>query len=356
MKIGILTFHRAHNYGAVLQCYALQEFLKKLGHDVQVIDYRQPYIEKKYTVVSRKHLKRLILHPNSLFQYIKYEVLQKEKVRQYFCDFCKTYLQISKEGDAIPNDFDAYIIGSDQVWSINCLGGVYDEVYFGKFAHKKGSKIIGYSISTNLRSIEYIGKERLISLVGNFDSLSLREEKLADIIKEKTGANISVTLDPTLLSTQDTWDCIINSSWKERKYVLVYYVTRPIGNYPYRVMLEKARNISEHYGLELVDLSKMDYSVSDFVSAFKYATCVITSSFHATVFSLLFKRPIYPIKLHDGQDDRYTELMRSLSLEKYVAELDDDFSSIPDVDYSSVDTLLKSLRESSELYIQNSLK
>ncbi len=355
MKIGILTFHRAHNYGAVLQCFALQEFLKKMGHDVQVIDYRQPYIEKKYSVFSLKYLFRLLLHPVGLLHYIKYEMPQKKKVRRNFYFFCKTYLQICKEVNTIPNDLDAYIVGSDQVWSINCLGGVHDEVYFGNFEHKKGSKIIGYSISTNLRSLEFIGSERLISLIRNFDRLALREEKLAFLLKEKIGSNISVTLDPTLLTTEETWDSLINTSWKERDYVLVYYVTRPIGNYPYRIMLEKAKILAEQYGFELVDLSKMDYSVSDFVSAFKYAKCVITSSFHATVFSLLFKRPIYPIKLHDGQDDRYTELMRNLSLEKYVAELDDDFSRIPEVNYSSVDILLKSLRDSSESFIQNSL-
>lgn len=81
MRVGILTFHRAHNYGAVLQCYALQKVLKNLGHEVQVIDYRQPYIEKHYAVLSWRHLFFLLihLHIKSFFIILKVEQIGRNQ-------------------------------------------------------------------------------------------------------------------------------------------------------------------------------------------------------------------------------------------------------------------------------------
>ena len=154
MKLGILTFHGAHNYGAVLQCYALQEVLTKMGHDVYVIDYRQPYINEVYKIFSFQILKRKMKNLGAVADYVRYNIFRAsaiKKRREHFEEFTSKYLNLTLPCDAesVPVDFDAYIIGSDQVWSQVCTGGDFDDVYFGKFRRNEDSRVIGYAISSN---------------------------------------------------------------------------------------------------------------------------------------------------------------------------------------------------------------
>ena len=166
MKVGILTFHRADNYGAVLQCYALQQAIGSLGHEVFVIDYRQPFIEKWYTKCIRTfHLKyflKLDLKDKWLYlsEKLKYDLLLRFKEhplrRKEFARFRKSFLNLTVPcGNDIPKDFDVFVIGSDMLWARECMGGKLDYVYWGEFNHANTSKIIGYAISTTPASMEY---------------------------------------------------------------------------------------------------------------------------------------------------------------------------------------------------------
>lgn len=154
MRIGILTFHRAHNYGAVLQCYALQEVLKSMGHEVLVIDYRQPFIEAIYSPFNFHRLKGLLLHPRGIYRYVR-SISQRLRKRRIYTAFQNKHLRLTKPRQKnIPEDFERYVIGSDQLWGLHCLGGIADDVYLGNFKHKSQSKIMGYAISTNLNSLK----------------------------------------------------------------------------------------------------------------------------------------------------------------------------------------------------------
>ena len=147
MRIGILTFHRAHNYGAVLQCYALQEILKGKGHDVQVIDYHQPWIEDQYDLLSWNMFKRNTGSVSQLFKYVKGNLkkwmLAPEKAKN-FRDFREQFLNLSLPCmDVMPQGYDCYVIGSDQLWSLHCLGGEQDKMYLGGFDRPAGSRLVG---------------------------------------------------------------------------------------------------------------------------------------------------------------------------------------------------------------------
>ena len=127
MHIGIITYHRAHNYGAVLQCYALQQVLINMGHKVEVVDYVNPYIDWLY-----KPHKAIIYVIKQLLQFNFYRIKQHiesyklaKKRSFFFGNFVKKYLNCSSKCDekTIPQNCDAYIIGSDQMWSLDCSGG-----------------------------------------------------------------------------------------------------------------------------------------------------------------------------------------------------------------------------------------
>lgn len=345
MKIGILTFHRAHNYGAVLQCYALQEVLKSMGHEVWVIDYRQPFIEELYSPFNIHRLKGLLLHPRGIYHYFKsvFHRLRKQKI---YTEFLNKHIRLTKPcQNDIPEDFERYVIGSDQLWGLHCLGGVADDVYLGNFRHNSLSKKIGYAISTNLNSLKALNNnDSLKDSVANFARLSMREEFAADYIENETGTKPTVCLDPTLLTDEHIWKPLINDKWKDERYILMYEV-RCLKDDP-NMLQKKAKELADKYNCKIIDLSSMAYSVEDFVSLFKYAQYVVTTSFHATVFSIIFDTPFYSIKLNDGHDGRYTNLLNALGLEICCVEKDSIYSP-QEIDFSSAKEKLDILRNSS---------
>ena len=124
MRIGIITYHRAFNYGAVLQCFALQELLKSMDHEIQVVDYRQPFIEKLYrpsimeqTWQNKFSIKALLAIPS--------KIKTRNQLQPIFESFVNQHLSLSEKCDAksLPA-FDVYLVGSDQMWSINCVGNL----------------------------------------------------------------------------------------------------------------------------------------------------------------------------------------------------------------------------------------
>lgn len=354
MKIGILTFHRAHNYGAVLQCYALQEVLKSIGHDVEVIDYRQPFIEYVYKILRWDIILDLLKHPFAFRKDIK----QKRHRKANFISFRANYLHLSAicNSNDIPKYFDAYVIGSDQLWGVDCLGGRLDPVYFGNFSHSEGSNIIGYAISTNERSINSVDKQQLTNFIKNFYTLSFREQSMSNLVYTITGVSTHVDLDPTLLLKKEMWNFHTSTEWRKRNYVLVYYVHRKIGKYAHLNLLEKAKEIAANINAEVIDLTTLNSSVEDFVESFKYAKCVVTSSFHATVFSVIFSSPVYSVRLHDGLDERYVNLLKVLDMNSSIVEMDDALGNIPQIDFNKVNTKIEELREPSIEYLISSLK
>lgn len=357
MKVGILTFHRAHNYGAVLQCYALQEILKRRGHDVKVIDYRQPWIEEFYSFFSlsmlrqaegtvaklsyvKKNLKKFLLAP-----------FRKSR----FSAFRNMYLEQTMPcGLDIPYDFDCYVIGSDQLWSLHCLGGQKDDVYFGKFGRKAGSLVVGYAISADMKSIDTIGDE-LSVLTSGFDALSMREKEIADKVSSYSGRSCRVCLDPTLLTDMSIWRPVIDDKWKNKRYVLVYEVRWSAENKG--LLQRKARELADRIGegCEVVNLSGMSRSVSDFVSLFRYAQYVVTTSFHGTVFSILFERPFYALPLWNGYDLRYRELLDNLGVSDRLMSPESVFMPY-DMDYSEIRVRLDDMRRASLEFIETNIE
>lgn len=353
-KIGILTFHRACNYGAVLQCYALQQCLINLGYDVSVINYLQPYTEELYKTFSFTKVGELAFHPKGLLSYLLKYKLRIER-RKIFDDFVNHYLKLTSPCSSmnIPEDFDIYVIGSDQLWGIRCLGNKADDVYMGNFKRMDKSKLVSYAISTNYNSIKAIGNVALARSTDNFSVLSFREKENADQIAEITNRETRVDIDPTLLIDGKVWDNLINDNWKNEKYVLIYQVRFPRGKR--EVLREKAAIIARQLGddCRIIDMSFSTFSPCDFLSLIKYARFVVTSSFHATVFSLIFEVPFYSLKWNDGFDARYANLLSTIGLESRLIEESSFDMNCSGIDYVPVREKLERKREYSINYLRS---
>lgn len=352
MKIGIITVHRAYNYGSVLQCYALQEYLTLLGHDVWVIDYHQKWTEAVYKPFSLYYVWHFLRKRDirAIIDYWRKREERKKRLdmtKPIFESFMKRIRLTQPCRRRLPGNFDVYVIGSDQLWSHQCVGGE-DKIYLGNFSHPAGTKVIGYSLSASVPSLYNFGGKRLKSIIENFDKLSLREHGNSELIRNLTGIQLPITIDPTLLVDTDVWDSMINDDWKGQNYIAIYQARPVEGDLNY--LEKKALAFSTEMRCDVVDLSTMKYSVEDFISIIKYAKCVLTTSYHATVFSLLMETPCYAIKLGDGFDVRYVDFLTELGLESELVEK--DFVPIPlKINFNGIKERIKEYRKSSVEYL-----
>lgn len=353
MKIGILTFHRAHNFGAVLQCYALQEFLKTAGFNVEVIDYREPYTENYYKIFRLD----IFLLTSSLKGKLYYILSSWKRLKKTirYRSFGLKYLNTSpKWTGKTMSDYDFYIIGSDQMWSQDCLGDCFNEIYLGKFRRKSCSKIIGYAISSNIRSINSLKNNEQLPLVfERFAAISFRESSVINRLKELTGVNYTQCIDPTLLTNMSMWENIIDKRWSKKRFVVLYRLRD--ANRPDMSVLFKARKIANELGVGMVEISSNSHSVVDFVSAIANAEYVVTTSFHATVFSLIFHKQFASYLLHDGNDGRYEDLLRKVGADECIYEIDEYPRPEVLLDWEKVEKGIDYIREQSVRFLKENL-
>lgn len=362
MKVGILTFHCAENYGAVLQCYALQETLRKLGYDVEVINFRPRLVTDSYRLLSKDYF-----DTTNIVTFIKSVVMQflifpyRIKRRLGFRRFVFRYLHLSSwEGYAsfgLPNQYDCYVIGSDQVWNPKYNSGE-DDLYFGKLPFEKSDKVkvISFAASTLGKVNQY--QELYSHILGNFDSISVREKTTKDFLQPLTKTHISVVVDPSLLLDRDSWKALAAYPKINRKYVLVYQVR--INSNAQRI----AKKLASEIGASVIEItSDIMFSLKSgtkivtpeqFLGYFQKAAFVVTSSFHGTVFSIIFKKPFYSLRLNDVGDNRQENLLNEVGLKDRMI----DANSTPhfsQIDYSKVDSKVVRLQQQAINYLNQAI-
>lgn len=358
MKIGILTFHCSHNYGAVLQCYAMQEFLKKLGHDVKVIDYRPSYLIERYKPLNFDRHKNIFWFVGSaIYRIARYPWrLRRFKAFNRFIESKFDLLPYGGEGSAA-SQMDAYIFGSDQIWNPLVTGG--DEVYWGHLPFEKcEKKYITYAASMGKSTISEDEKTQISERLKNIDAISVRESSLKNLLASLV-REVTLVLDPTLLVPRSIWDKL-DDNVKETGYVLIYQV-----EYDSNV-IEFAKHIAHQLNVKIIRLEgdlnwrvkpggKTCASPEDFVSYVKHASCVVTTSFHGTAFSVIFNKPFYVLKMWESHDVRSKSLLSSLHLgNRMVGKLDRPLFS--DVDFTEANEILSRLRKDSEFFLTQNLK
>ncbi len=302
MKIGILTYHNAINYGAVLQAFSTKTFLQKLGHEAEIVNYCCPAVEKQYRVETFREAangKEFISHNISA-------VLRSAKKRA-FQSFVNKMTVGEKITDAkqlqeYVTKFDAVIIGSDQVW--NSIGNGGDAAYF-----TPGEQVakIGYAVSCgsahNLKLYEKYGVD-YETAIEKFSSLAFREEELAEYVGFIRQRQYQVVVDPVFLNSREMWKNVANRRFAGEKYIFAYNLSDN------ELLFDALKRLSRLTKLPVYIVNKdvkgevrslghyrrfSNVSVEDFLGLICDASYVVTDSFHASAFSIIFERKFYTI-------------------------------------------------------------
>lgn len=362
MKVGILTFHNAINYGAVLQCYALKAFLAQRGHDVEVIDYRNPMLEEYDSIVPRHALTEANSFHGKLKIITKSILLNRKKKRiaSVFNGFVRNFLNPSERYDAasdIPAIYDYIVFGSDQIWNPVLCGG-FDDAFWGQFPKGK-MKFVAYAAS--------IGNPLLLSeeewhevdeRIKAFDCISVRELQLKNIIEQRFSLSVSQCIDPTLLVDSDVLSKLALPT-KLENYVFLYNVMNDdysesfadfiAGKLGCSVVIgqakPRAKSIRNNKKNILIDLA----SPEEFLGYIKNARVVIGNSFHAIAISIVFRKNFY--SLDSKKPERITDLLGQLGLiNRHVKATDRDIS-MESVNYEEIIKRLEDIRENSCRFI-----
>lgn len=350
MKIGILTFHRAHNYGAVLQAYALQGFLALNNLHSEIIDYRPEYIESPYRLFPIESFKAAnpMAFPRSIASSILF-LYQRIPRRKHFKQFYDKYLNVSnqkyKQVSSFPKDYDVYLFGSDQIWNPDITRG-FDPAYFGQFPKNSGSKLIAYAASMAAKKLSPQEEKFYSKALEEFDFIGVREIELRHLLQPITTKHVEVVLDPTLLLAPSEFNEILVEPKIKQKYVLIYEVRKV------KVTEEIAKNIAIQLGAKVIRVAAkagwgggcetiFDASPGEFLGLIKNAACVVTSSFHGMTLSIAYNRPFYAV-LPDRYSSRTESFLSQLDLtSRCVSTSSITFS---DVEYPIVQESIKKLR------------
>lgn len=354
MKIGILTFHCAHNYGAMLQTYATQELLRGAGHDVEVIDYRpsyltEPYkwfrlsrIRKKDGSMSLKHvLAEIVLLP---FRYVRY---------RRFNRFMTTRMLLSETvcPESFKGNYDAIIIGSDQVWNIRQTGGKLDDMYIASFPFEKGPRLYiadAVSMEQNLMERDHI--QQLSQAFKNFDLLTAREEDAVEWLNTFSSKPFRHIQDPVFQIDPKKWQELALPVNRKKPYLLVYKMR------DHKNIDVLAKQIAKKNGLDIIEIlsdpdasrlliDEQAVSVEKFLGYFAGASFVLTTSFHGTAFSLIFKRQFYSLAFGDGKDSRVKSLIASLGVADRMIPVQSELPEISEIDYVKVSSEMEKIRK-----------
>ena len=377
-RIGLVSVTN-HNFGSILQTYALQIAVRKMGCEVNILKYKERLSAKikrlansEYAVSRLKSIYKMfvmnILHPkqDSLLQ-------QRSHV---FQDFINNKLVFSKsccsrkELSTLCSNFDVVLLGSDQVWHPMNLLMDFFTLTFVPDNIRKGA----YAPSFGVSEIPHSYREAYRTYIGRIDYVSCREMAGVKIIKELTGKDVPMVCDPTLLLTAADWECCLSDTISFReKYVFCYF----IGDNPHQRLLAKEYAQKNNYKIAALlhideyiasdegyaDYTPYNVGPSEFLYLIKDAECVMTDSFHATVFSLQFHKPFYTFnRFENGRrnstSSRIDSLLSTVELmaRKVPTGATMDMLSADEIDYAHVDGLLQKFRESSVNYLRSILQ
>ena len=352
-KLGIVTIFRAENYGAVLQCYALKKYLTKFYQNVTIVNYASKADRIGYNILYNGLLyNHRYLH--YLIYLLKLPLFLNKKIlrKKLFQNFINTHLcPLSSTSDY----FDCLIYGSDQILiHYGKYFGGYDNVYWGDLLNS--SKKIMYAASMGI--IKSGTNDYITNHLKNFTSIAVREKKLADFLSQFTDKPIEVVVDPTLLLDIDDWNdfCIKERIVKE-KYILVYNLNK------INIVDKIADELSHQNRIKIINIygnprmyedvySKSTYSPIEFVTLFRDAEYVVTSSFHGTVFSLIFKKQFYVSQKNNV--DRVLNILEHCDLQSRFIHSFKDFKNVH-CSYDNMDNKMKELRLLSENYLKSNI-
>lgn len=368
MKLALLSFHNAANYGAALQAFALQKFLSESGYDCEYINYINQSRAHEYSMSWHIYdcLKRGKLTSAAVFLVgSPFMELRKYRFKKFYKNHLKTTHKIyhnSKEAEELNDKYDKFVVGSDQVWNPICNG--YDSAFLLDFV-KDRKKRVSYSPSFGMSEIANDLKRDYRENLSNFHSIGVREQKGKELVKELTGREAFVAIDPVMLLTKEQWLDICEKGNRNERYIFSY--TNRDSQIADFFHTGYKLNGRKHYILSrytrpkdfLNPQTRVKYCMSpqEFVSVIANADLVISASFHCVAMAILLNRPFVAVLTGDaGKDERIVNLLKTVDLGERVQTKDTTTEIIDEpIDWDLVNARLTEVRKMSVDYLRIAL-
>ena len=364
MQIKTITCHDVYNHGASLQAYALQTYLESLGHTVEIIDYKPDYLSRHYLLwsVDNPVFDKPLVKQLYLLAKLP-ERLIALKRKRLFDEFTKKYLQLTskryhsnEELKAEPPLADMYIAGSDQIWNTLFQNG-RDAAFYLDFA-PASAKRISYAASFATEDVADEYRPFVCKMLQNFDAVSIRERCSLPLLTTLGRADGIAVCDPVFLLSNAQWESLLPQQQNKEKYLLVYdteFMSK---------VKEIAKRIAKEKNLKIynVSASRIGYADKDlwisspinFVQLIRDASYVVSNSFHASAFSIVFERDFCVINRSEDINERMKSLLSNYELEeRLVAGYSENI--LKPIDYQQVRPQVQKDIEYSKEFLNQSL-
>lgn len=383
-KVGLAITTYTHNYGSFLQSFALVETIRRLGYTPEVISTKG--VQNLISSARRKYFIKRMFNINELLSYsvmfkgigmklINKDYAKNQEIRGAAFDrFRDKYFSFSPVGQTweevgnICRDYCAVVVGSDQLWRPANIEGGYFTLEFVPDEINK----IAYAPSFGIPRLEKPQAEKVKHFIPRLNHIGVREERGQQIIKELTGIDVPVVCDPTLLFTKEDWDSYVGERLINDNYVLTYF----IGDH--EDYLRFAKRLSDYWGIKVVGIVHIDgynnnistyidetpYDIDpfQFINLVKFAKCVLTDSFHCSVFSIHFEKEFFAFKRFSDNNtmstnNRLTTLFKVAGIEGRILSGKEDISDslFKPINYSVVRENIQKKRDFSMDYLSNAL-
>lgn len=335
-KVGILTFQDAHNYGAVLQAYALKKYIQSLGFDTKIINYHHKTIPDGYPKEGNEK------------RWDKFNKFIKELV-----DYDENV--ITSEEGLEKLEIDYWICGSDQIWNTELTRG-FNKGFFLDF--KTNGKKISYAVSMGIPELPKEYEEDFKRCINKLDYISVREEMLKKYAERFTDKPVVKTVDPILLLNQEDYDSLTSEN-QYGEYILIYAlgpderltkIAKRLANKQNIKIIELNDKKQENYFCEQISNAGPD----EFLTLIKNAKAVITNSFHITVFSIIFKKEFYTITRFN-RNSRMENILDIVDMRDRLIDKIEEFEYVKEQDYKKAYDRLEKEKEFSRDFLRKAL-
>lgn len=364
MRLAILTQPLTNNYGGILQNYAMQEILRRMGHEVTTLDVCCAEVERKYDLhfflsIIKRFFQKYIRHDLHVICVNAYEQISKNDKPQYYQQrFIDENIKVDQAGpeplSEINDVYDGYVVGSDQVWR-PCFSSSLSNFYLD-FVRNANAKRIAYAVSFGVDNWEADEQKTLeISrLAQKFDAISVREFSGIDLCKTYLGVRAERLIDPTALLTAEDYRNIYkkySENREEEPYIASYFLdySSEINN--------TLKEISKFLNLPIKKIGIRFASIESWLEGIDKASYVITDSFHGSMFSILFGKQFVSLGNKSRGMTRFDNLFSQLNLPNRLVNSEEEAinSLKTPIDYNCVHKLIAEERTRSLKFLDKHL-
>ncbi len=370
MKVAVITLKDSPNYGGILQAYALQRVIEKLGHDCYLIDYMNDEFRHKFTFFGKPTGMSNVYWLFKKFQYPLMRIMMDKMMPFYSHMNLTRHYNKPEDLKELNSGYDIFIAGSDQVWA--CDLNYYDDSYFLSFVddkHKKISYAASFGRTINMMKPEE--KDFISSQLNRFNTLSVREGSGVNVVRALSGRQDAISvLDPTFLLNREDWDNVANHNHKGKgeKYILCYLMQSKEND---SEALKCAKTLSQETGLPIVKIcrgltsvlwGKTTYvpTVEEWIGLFLDAEYIITNSFHGMAFSVNFQKEFISFIEGDpssGRNSRVYDRCKDFGLLDRIHVVGEkNVLNKGRINYDKVNDVLNDYRNKSILYLKKELE